>query len=140
MSVTGLCVSVLLMAHLCCCFPVDTGTSSSTGTGTRTGTGPLLQLQELLDRLETLTDQRPEEPQRSQEVPEEDPADTDLSRDQLDEALIRELLSAKNLKTVRNNNNSNRGSSGCFNRRMDRIGSMSSLGCNTVGRNSPKSA
>ncbi|XP_044068739.1 natriuretic peptides B [Siniperca chuatsi] len=54
----------------------------------------------------------------------------------LDEAAIRELLSAKNLKSVRND--SSRKSSGCFGRRMDRIGSMSSLGCNTVGRYNPK--
>ncbi|XP_073327069.1 natriuretic peptides B [Pagrus major] len=50
----------------------------------------------------------------------------------LDEAAIREFFSAKNLKNVRND--SSRRSSGCFGRRMDRIGSMSSLGCNTVGR------
>ncbi|XP_013769507.1 natriuretic peptides B [Pundamilia nyererei] len=54
----------------------------------------------------------------------------------LDEAEIREFLSAKNLKSVRND--SSRKSSGCFGRRMDRIGSMSSLGCNTVGRYNPK--
>ncbi|KAG7224339.1 hypothetical protein INR49_004646 [Caranx melampygus] len=50
----------------------------------------------------------------------------------LDEAAIREFLSIKNLKSV--HNDSSRRSSGCFGRRMDRIGSMSSLGCNTVGR------
>ncbi|KAM3872231.1 natriuretic peptides B [Diretmus argenteus] len=50
----------------------------------------------------------------------------------LDEAAIREFLSAKNLKSVRND--STKKTSGCFGRRMDRIGSMSSLGCNTVGR------
>lgn len=49
-----------------------------------------------------------------------------------DEAAIREFFSAKNLKNVRND--SSRRSSGCFGRRMDRIGSMSSLGCNTVGK------
>ncbi|KAF3859881.1 hypothetical protein F7725_000136 [Dissostichus mawsoni] len=48
------------------------------------------------------------------------------------EAAIREFLSAKNLKSVRND--STRKSSSCFGRRMDRIGSMSSLGCNTVGK------
>lgn len=47
---------------------------------------------------------------------------------------IREFLSARNLKTVRND--SSRKSSSCFGRRMDRIGSMSSLGCNTVGKSS----
>ncbi|KAM8864830.1 natriuretic peptides B [Spinachia spinachia] len=50
----------------------------------------------------------------------------------LDEPAIREFLSAKNLKSVRND--SSRKSSSCFGRRMDRIGSMSSLGCNTVRR------
>ncbi|XP_053173239.1 natriuretic peptides B [Scomber japonicus] len=54
----------------------------------------------------------------------------------LDEAAIREFLSAKNLKSIRND--SSRRSSGCFGRRMDRIGSMSSLGCNTVGKYNPK--
>lgn len=47
-------------------------------------------------------------------------------------AAIREFLSARNLKNVRND--SSRRSSSCFGRRMDRIGSMSSLGCNTVGK------
>uniref|UniRef100_UPI0037E7FE9F natriuretic peptides B n=1 Tax=Semicossyphus pulcher TaxID=241346 RepID=UPI0037E7FE9F len=54
----------------------------------------------------------------------------------LDEEAIREFLSAKNLKSVRND--SSKRSSGCFGRRMDRIGSMSSLGCNTVGKYNPK--
>ena len=51
----------------------------------------------------------------------------------LDEAAIREFLSAKNLKSVRNNDSA-RKSSNCFGGRMDRIGSMSSLGCNTASR------
>lgn len=51
---------------------------------------------------------------------------------------IREFLSARNLKTVRND--SSRRSSSCFGRRMDRIGSMSSLGCNTVGKSSKSSS
>lgn len=58
--------------------------------------------------------------------------DEERTQTGLDEAVIREFLSAKNLKSVRND--SSRKSSGCFGRRMDRIGSMSSLGCNTVGR------
>lgn len=43
---------------------------------------------------------------------------------------IRQFLSTKNLKSVRDD--SSWRSSSCFGRRMDRIGSMSSLGCNTV--------
>ncbi|XP_030641135.1 natriuretic peptides B [Chanos chanos] len=44
----------------------------------------------------------------------------------------RVFLSAKDLRTVRND--SSKRSSACFGRRMDRIGSMSTLGCNTAGR------
>ncbi|XP_042348021.1 natriuretic peptides B isoform X2 [Plectropomus leopardus] len=66
----------------------------------------------------------------------EEAVDGQHSSTGLDEAAIREFLSAKNLKSVRND--SSRKSSGCFGRRMDRIGSMSSLGCNTVGKYNPK--
>uniref|UniRef100_A0A8C5E1J6 B-type natriuretic peptide n=1 Tax=Gouania willdenowi TaxID=441366 RepID=A0A8C5E1J6_GOUWI len=67
----------------------------------------------------------------------EDALTNGQTQEGMDEAQIRELLSAKNLKNVRND--SSRRSSGCFGRRMDRIGSMSSLGCNTAGRYSNKS-
>ncbi|XP_068589861.1 natriuretic peptides B [Cebidichthys violaceus] len=66
----------------------------------------------------------------------EEAADRQQPQTGLDEAAIREFLSAKNLKSVRND--SSRKSSSCFGRRMDRIGSMSSLGCNTVGKYNPK--
>ncbi|RVE71207.1 hypothetical protein OJAV_G00072300 [Oryzias javanicus] len=68
----------------------------------------------------------------TEEEGEDEPA---LSR--MEEEVIRELLSSKNLKSLRSGDTSRR-SSGCFGRRMDRIGSMSSLGCNTVGRYNPK--
>uniref|UniRef100_A0A4W5M1B6 Natriuretic peptide B n=1 Tax=Hucho hucho TaxID=62062 RepID=A0A4W5M1B6_9TELE len=55
----------------------------------------------------------------------------------LDEAAIREFLSARDLKTVRNDSRSKR-YPGCFGRRMDRIGSMSSLGCTAVGKYNAK--
>ncbi|XP_034027422.1 natriuretic peptides B [Thalassophryne amazonica] len=60
-----------------------------------------------------------------EEVKDKEPSQTGLS-----EATIRELLSAKNLKSVRSD--SSRRSSSCFGQRMVRIGSMSPLGCNTV--------
>ncbi|XP_061623086.1 natriuretic peptides B [Phyllopteryx taeniolatus] len=63
-------------------------------------------------------------------------ADAQQPRDVLDEGSVREFLSAKNLKSIRSD--SSRRSSGCFGRRMDRIGSMSSLGCNRVGKYNPK--
>ncbi|NP_001314705.1 natriuretic peptides B precursor [Danio rerio] len=49
---------------------------------------------------------------------------------------LREYLSARDLKTVRKD--SKKKNSGCFGSKLDRIGSMSSLGCNTVGRSGPK--
>ncbi|XP_062854585.1 natriuretic peptides B [Trichomycterus rosablanca] len=50
------------------------------------------------------------------------------------EAIARDFLSARDLKSVRQDTGS-RKHSGCFGRRLDRIGSMSTLGCNIVGRN-----
>lgn len=93
-------------------------------------------LQVILHRLEepvsdqTEVDQRVPAERGSLEI--EEAADGQQPQTGLDEAMIREFLSAKDLKSVRND--SSRRTSGCFGRRMDRIGSMSSLGCNTVGR------
>lgn len=47
---------------------------------------------------------------------------------------IKDFLSARDLKAVRSD--SSKRYSACFGRRMDRIGSMTSLGCNTIGRSS----
>lgn len=44
---------------------------------------------------------------------------------------MRDYLSARDLRTVRQDT---KRYSGCFGRKLDRIGSMSSLGCNTAGR------
>uniref|UniRef100_A0A673GKU6 Natriuretic peptide B n=1 Tax=Sinocyclocheilus rhinocerous TaxID=307959 RepID=A0A673GKU6_9TELE len=44
---------------------------------------------------------------------------------------MRDYLSARDLRTVRQDS---KRYSGCFGRKLDRIGSMSSLGCNTAGR------
>ncbi|XP_076022322.1 natriuretic peptides B [Genypterus blacodes] len=74
----------------------------------------------------------PTEMERLDDLNVEEAADGDDSQTGLDEAAIREFLLAKNLKSVRND--PNKRSSGCFGRRMDRIGSMSSLGCNTIGK------
>lgn len=93
-------------------------------------------LQAILHRLE---ESDLEQTELNQRVPAdrdrsniEEAANGQLVQTGLDEAVIREFLSAKSLKNVRND--SSRRSSGCFGRRMDRIGSMSSLGCNTVGK------
>ncbi|XP_020786470.2 natriuretic peptides B [Boleophthalmus pectinirostris] len=167
MYVSSLCLSILLMAQLTSCYPTGAGLTGAgltgagltgaglTGAGlTGTGRASALELQDLLDRLESLVEQREVEGPvegpvlRREEVSaprggqrtEEDGAAAAVDED-LNVALIRELLSPQNLMSVRNNNNNSpRSSSGCFGRRMDRIGSMSSLGCNTVGKNSQKSA
>lgn len=92
-------------------------------------------LHRLEDSILEQTEVNQEVPAERESLPElnvEETADIERPRIGLDEAAIREFLSAKNLKTVRND--SSKRSSGCFGRRMDRIGSMSSLGCNTVGR------
>ncbi|XP_076597938.1 natriuretic peptides B [Chaetodon auriga] len=96
-------------------------------------------LKVILHRLEesvseqTEVDQRvPAERDGLDSLNKEDAIDGQQSQTGVDEAAIREFFSAKNLKNIRND--SSRRSSGCFGRRMDRIGSMSSLGCNTVGR------
>ncbi|KAM4609923.1 natriuretic peptides B [Polymixia lowei] len=93
-------------------------------------------LKVLLQRLEESVPDQTELEQIAAERLNDEAAEAERDGEQLrtglDEAAIRDFLSAKNLKTVRND--STRRSSGCFGRRMDRIGSMSSLGCNTVGR------
>lgn len=96
-------------------------------------------LQAILHKLEepvseqTAVDQRiPAERDSLDSLNIEDAAVGQQPQTGLVEADIREFLSAKNLKNIRND--SSRRSSSCFGRRMDRIGSMSSLGCNTVGR------
>ncbi|XP_016141801.1 brain natriuretic peptide-like [Sinocyclocheilus grahami] len=48
---------------------------------------------------------------------------------------MRDYLSARDLRTVRQDS---KRYSGCFGRKLDRIGSMSSLGCNTTGRSGSK--
>ncbi|KAG7274843.1 hypothetical protein CRUP_038816 [Coryphaenoides rupestris] len=74
----------------------------------------------------------PTKPDREEEEQEQE--EGELQARLLDEATIREFLSAKDLKSVRNNDFSNRRSSTCFGGRMDRVGSMSSMGCNSVSR------
>ncbi|KAJ8016495.1 hypothetical protein DPEC_G00007820 [Dallia pectoralis] len=99
-------------------------------------------LKVLLHRLEqSIPEQREVEQVPKEKLDEFTPEDiamvTQDEREQpqtrLDNAKIREFLSARDLKTVRNDFPSKR-YSGCFGSRMDRIGSMSSLGCNTVGK------
>ncbi|XP_069544649.1 natriuretic peptides B [Brachyistius frenatus] len=93
-------------------------------------------LKELLHRLEDSVLEQNQRPAAEDRLNLEDADDGPQTQTGLQEADIREFLSAKNLKSIRND--SSKRSSGCFGRRMDRIGSMSSLGCNTVGRYNPK--
>ncbi|XP_047459230.1 natriuretic peptides B [Mugil cephalus] len=128
----------ILHLQLSTTYPIGTGSADSN----------LDILQELLQRLEqSVSDQTAVDEAAASEKESVDVQDlerqalgwsseADGRRRETDEAVIRELLSPKNLKSLRND--SSRRSSGCFGRRMDRIGSMSSLGCNTVGRFNPK--
>ncbi|XP_033943739.1 natriuretic peptides B isoform X2 [Pseudochaenichthys georgianus] len=116
---------LILNLQLFCTSPISPGLSDA----------DIDFFKELLSRLEesvseveqSVTAERNLESLRTEEA-----ADEQQPPPTLDEAAIREFLSAKNLKSIRND--STRKSSSCFGRRMDRIGSMSSLGCNTVGK------
>ncbi|KAK1786996.1 hypothetical protein P4O66_017370 [Electrophorus voltai] len=80
---------------------------------------------------------------QDQTWPQDDTLVPDLEKTALTEAQDRaqpqlnakDYLSARDLRTVRHDSSAKR-YSGCFSRRLDRIGSMSSLGCNTIGRHS----
>ncbi|CAL8368576.1 unnamed protein product [Lota lota] len=125
------CLGLLVNLQVLRSHPVNTGL----------GGNDVDLLKMLLRRLEeslpaeTRMDQLPVEREDALDV--EMPAKPDSEEEEfqarLDEAAIREFLSAKNLRSVRNNDSS-RKSSNCFGGRMDRIGSMSSLGCNTASR------
>ncbi|XP_068605671.1 natriuretic peptides B [Brachionichthys hirsutus] len=122
----------LLSLQLFTAYPISTGLSQS----------DMDILKVILNKLEESVSERTED----QRVPAErdalDSVDTEEeaagTRPQpgLSEAAIRAFLSVKSPKNVREDLPQR--SSGCFGRRMDRIGSMSSLGCNTVGKYNPK--
>ncbi|XP_058499333.1 natriuretic peptides B [Solea solea] len=129
LSFVPLCGLLILKLHLSCTLPISSGLTDT----------DMDILKVLLHRLQesvaaqTEVEQRvPAEREELDRVSVEEAADAQQPQIGLDEAAIREFFSAKNLKSVRNDNSKR--SSGCFGRRMDRIGSMSSLGCNTVGR------
>ncbi|XP_026010680.1 natriuretic peptides B [Astatotilapia calliptera] len=134
LSSISLCSLLLILKlQLTSTYPISTGLTDT----------DMDILKVLLSRLEesvsdqTAVDQNaPGQRDLLDSLSREDAGDRHQPDTGLDEAEIREFLSAKNLKSVRND--SSRKSSGCFGRRMDRIGSMSSLGCNTVGRYNPK--
>ncbi|XP_019963372.1 natriuretic peptides B [Paralichthys olivaceus] len=131
LSLISLCI--ILNLQLLRTYPISTGL---TDTDMDILNLLLHRLQESFS-LQTEVDQRvPAEQDGLDSLYTEKGADGQQPQTGLDEAAIREFFSAKNLKILRND--SSRRSSGCFGRRMDRIGSMSSLGCNTVGRYSSK--
>ncbi|XP_008288379.1 natriuretic peptides B [Stegastes partitus] len=95
----------------------------------------LYRLEESIPEQPTMDQRNPADRDGLDGLSRENAADRLNPQADLDEALIREFLSAKNLKSLRNDP---RKSSNCFGGRIDRIGTMSSLGCNTVGRKNPK--
>uniref|UniRef100_A0A3P8T4A4 Natriuretic peptide B n=1 Tax=Amphiprion percula TaxID=161767 RepID=A0A3P8T4A4_AMPPE len=122
---------LILNLPLSSAYPISSGLSDAD-----VGTLKVLlhRLEESISEQPTMDQRNPADKDSLDGLSEENAADRPNPQPELDEAVIREFLSAKNLKSLRND--SSRRSSGCFGRRMDRIGSMSSLGCNTVGRNS----
>ncbi|XP_023122280.1 natriuretic peptides B isoform X2 [Amphiprion ocellaris] len=124
---------LILNLPLSSAYPISSGLSDAD-----VGTLKVLlhRLEESISEQPTMDQRNPADKDSLEGLSEENAADRPNPQPELDEAVIREFLSAKNLKSLRND--SSRRSSGCFGRRMDRIGSMSSLGCNTVGRNNPK--
>ncbi|XP_028265312.1 natriuretic peptides B [Parambassis ranga] len=132
-SVSLCCLLIILNLQLSSTYPISTALTDT----------DMDILKVLLHRLEESVSEQTVEDQRVSadrgdlsHLNMEDEADEPQPQTGLDEEKIREYFSAKNLKSVRND--SSRRPSGCFGRRMDRIGSMSSLGCNTVGRYNPK--
>ncbi|KAJ4934670.1 hypothetical protein JOQ06_007455 [Pogonophryne albipinna] len=120
---------LILNLQLFCTSPISPGLSDA----------DIDFFKELLSRLEesvSEVEQSVTAERNLESLSTEEAADEQQPPPTLDEASIREFLSAKNLKSIRND--STRKSSSCFGRRMDRIGSMSSLGCNTVGKYNPK--
>ncbi|KAL3063666.1 natriuretic peptides B isoform X2 [Trematomus bernacchii] len=120
---------LILNLQLFCTSPISPGLSDA----------DIDFFKELLSRLEesvSEVEQSVTAERNLESLSTEEAADGQQPPPTLDEAAIREFLSAKNLKSVRSD--STRKSSSCFGRRMDRIGSMSSLGCNTVGKYNPK--
>uniref|UniRef100_A0A3Q3K704 Natriuretic peptide B n=1 Tax=Monopterus albus TaxID=43700 RepID=A0A3Q3K704_MONAL len=128
LSFISLCGLLILNLQLVSTFPISTSLTDT----------DMDVLKVLLHRLE---ESLSEQTQVDQRVPSEvndleKAEDAQQLQTGLDEAVIREFLSAKNLKSIRND--VSKKPSGCFGRRLDRIGSMSSLGCNTVGKFKPK--
>ncbi|XP_049610998.1 natriuretic peptides B [Syngnathus scovelli] len=119
---------LILELQLISAYPVSTSLTSS----------DVDILRVLLDRLEESLPERNEMEQTLTAEKENTLDDLNAQQPQeaLDEASLREFLSAKNLKSIRSD--SSRRSSGCFGRRMERIGSMSSLGCKSVGKSNSK--
>lgn len=126
-----------LSSLLLCGALVSTLQLSSTFTvGTRLTGSDVDLLKVLLHRMEASLPEQSAMDQDGLENPSFGTTPEDQQTNALDDEKIREFFSAKNLKSVRND--STKKSSSCFGRRMDSIGSRSSLGCNTVGRYNPK--
>ncbi|KAL1269255.1 hypothetical protein QQF64_031544 [Cirrhinus molitorella] len=88
----------------------------------------------LLQRLEESIPASSQE-QTLTKVEEEEADHKEPSVEPQPKADMRDYLSAQDLRTVRQDS---KRYSGCFGRKLDRIGSMSSLGCNTAGRSGTK--
>ncbi|XP_015460983.3 natriuretic peptides B [Astyanax mexicanus] len=120
------CFLLVLSVQLLSAFPLQSGAFTNE---------EMDVLKLLLDRLEEAIPAPMQSEAESTEMTKLDESPEESNpKPQVD---ARDYLSARDLKNVKLDSGSKRYST-CFGRRLDRIGSMSSLGCNTVGRNSPK--
>uniref|UniRef100_A0A3B1IMZ2 Natriuretic peptide B n=1 Tax=Astyanax mexicanus TaxID=7994 RepID=A0A3B1IMZ2_ASTMX len=118
------CFLLVLSVQLLSAFPLQSGAFTNE---------EMDVLKLLLDRLEEAIPAPMQSEAESAEMTKLDESPEESNpKPQVD---ARDYLSARDLKNVKLDSGSKRYST-CFGRRLDRIGSMSSLGCNTVGRNS----
>ncbi|XP_023697391.1 natriuretic peptides B [Paramormyrops kingsleyae] len=91
-------------------------------------------LKDLIEQLEAITEMKEVAPFRTAVSKNVNSEDTD-GQPQLgtNQYSVERFLSPQDLKAVRNDSGTKK-TSGCFGRRMDRIGSMSTLGCNVMNR------
>ncbi|XP_048860771.1 natriuretic peptides B [Brienomyrus brachyistius] len=91
-------------------------------------------LKDLIEQLEAITEMKEVARFRTAVSENVNSEDTD-DKPQLgiNQYSVERFLSPQDLKAVRNDSSAKK-TSGCFGRRMDRIGSMSTLGCNVMNR------
>ncbi|XP_072537152.1 natriuretic peptides B [Salminus brasiliensis] len=125
--VSSACFLLLLSVQLLSALPLQSGAFTNEEMDV-----VKLLLERLEEAISAPVQDQPGSPEVTKVEDEVVSAEEGNSQPQVD---ARDYLSARDLKNVKFDSGSKRYST-CFGRRLDRIGSMSTLGCNTVGRNS----